>query len=212
MRALLRLAVWLAVAAGCAAPTLSFKAEPRFLCARPAQPGALRTTLSWQTNAEATLAPARPEVGVVSGKGQATVAVDQTTDFVMTARKSGKIVTGTQRVTVLAHDQERLQLDPKSCDSGGGVAAVAVFATELPAANWPADITTASVALSSAPSGQVQLEHGGARAVVEPGQTAAPGLEKTSLGGPWRATLKLADCASAPDTLIVIVKIACSGG
>jgi hypothetical protein len=197
------LTLTLTLLAGCAGPNLSFQAQPLFLCAGP---GTLKTTLSWKTDGQATLAPPRPEVGVVSGQGQATVAVSQTTDFVMTSTKNGKTATGTQHVTVLARAEERLQLDPRSCQGGA-----ALFEAELPAANWPADITAAAVSLSSPQPGALRLEHGGASAAVPAGQTAAPGLEKTPLAGPWRATLTLPDCASAPDTLIVVVTIACSG-
>ena len=197
-----------ALAGGCS-PTLVFSAHPQFLC--PPVPAS--TTLAWDTNGDATLAPPQPGLGVVSGKGQRVVAVAKTTDFVMTVRKSGKTLTGTQHVTVLASDEQRLQLDPKSCsreDASDGAHARAVFESELPAADWPEAIKAARVALSSPQPGALVLDHAGKQANVKAGDTAAAAVAGTALGGTWRATLELGACDGAPDTVIVVVKVACA--
>jgi hypothetical protein len=189
--------------------TLAFDAQPRFLCA-PAvpttPPTTLTTTLSWDTNGQATLSPPQQGMGVVTGKGQRVVPVDKTTDFVMTATLKDKSASGTQRVTVLASDEQRVQLDPVSCAND-----TAVFDTELPAASWPDPIKAARVTLSSPQPGELQLQHAGKTATVKAGDTAAPEIGQTSLAGPWHVTLKVPTCDSAPDTVIVVVKVSCGG-
>ena len=94
---LLRVGVGLMAAiagTGCA-PTLTFTAQPRFLCQ-----GVGVTKLTWETNGEATLASIPPMAGAgsVPGQGEWSVRLDRTTIFTLTASKGGKSVRGDQLV------------------------------------------------------------------------------------------------------------------
>jgi outer membrane murein-binding lipoprotein Lpp len=196
--------------AGCPskAKITGFRVNPPQICA-----GA-QATLEWDVDGEATInaEPAAGALGRVPPKDKRTVSPAASTTYTLLVRKGQSDALARAQLDVVAAaptGEVPLALEAASCQAGTFQAAV-----DVPAARWPGAITVVDVRSNAASA--LRLEHGGRIADLPPAAAApaaaAPStaFKGTAVGGSWRATMPVPDCADPPDVVIIRITVTCS--
>jgi hypothetical protein len=203
------LSLWLAA---CSAHVESFSASPHTICA--GQPVAL----AWKVTGTASLTATPPLAslvgGQVAGEGQMMVAPNASTEIMLQARRwLGKPEASVQTINVITQQPKAEPLTVSLADPSAGCEGGSVWAT-VHAQRFASAVKVSIVAAHAGDSRTYAVQHGGARATLTPGTTAAA-FAGQPIVGDWVLSSPLlpgeaCGTSALPRILVVDVYAQCS--